>query len=87
MEQTQCPDRETLQQLRNFYVPAGEDGDFVPLSAVADVRFLAGDRRIRREDKRTTRTITLELEEGEEDEARGRVIAFQNMLELPEGVR
>ena len=80
-------DRETLQQLRNFYVPAGEDGSFVPLSAVADVRFLAGDRRIWREDKRTTRTITLELEEGEEDEARGRVVALQNMLELPEGVR
>ncbi len=80
-------DRETLRQLRNFYVPAGESGGFVPLSAVADVSFLAGDQRIWREDKRTTRTITLELEEGEEDEARGRVVMLQNMLELPEGVR
>jgi HAE1 family hydrophobic/amphiphilic exporter-1 len=80
-------DRETLRQLRNFYVPTGEGEGFVPLSAVADVSFLAGSRRIWREDKRTTRTITLELEEGEEDEARGRLVALQNMLELPEGVR
>ena len=34
-------DRETLRQLRGFYVPAGENGAFVPLSAVADVSFLA----------------------------------------------
>jgi multidrug efflux pump subunit AcrB len=39
-------DRETLRQLRNFYAPAGDDGGFVPLSAVADVSFLAGNRRI-----------------------------------------
>jgi HAE1 family hydrophobic/amphiphilic exporter-1 len=80
-------DRETLRQLQNFYVPTGEGEGFVPLSAVADVSFLAGSRRIWREDKRTTRTITLELEEGEEDEARGRLVALQNTLELPEGVR
>jgi HAE1 family hydrophobic/amphiphilic exporter-1 len=80
-------DRETLRQLRNFYVPAGESGGFVPLSAVADVSFLAGQQRIFRENKRTTRTITLELEEGQEDEARARVVTLQNMLELPEGVR
>jgi HAE1 family hydrophobic/amphiphilic exporter-1 len=79
-------DRETLRQLRNFYVPAGENG-FVPLSAVADVSFLAGSQRIWRENKRTTRTITLELEEGKEDEARGRIVALQNLLQLPEGVR
>jgi HAE1 family hydrophobic/amphiphilic exporter-1 len=80
-------DRKTLQQLRNFYVPAGQDGGFVPLSAVADVSFLAGKQRIFREDKRTTRTITLELEEGEEDAARARIVMLQNTLELPEGVR
>jgi HAE1 family hydrophobic/amphiphilic exporter-1 len=80
-------DRETLRQLRNFYVPTGEGEGFVPLSAVADVSFLAGSRRIWREDKRTTRTITLELEEGEEDAARRRLVALQNTLELPEGVR
>jgi hydrophobic/amphiphilic exporter-1 (mainly G- bacteria), HAE1 family len=80
-------DRETLRQLKGFTVPAGEAGGFVPLSAVADVSFLSASRRIWREDKRTTRTITLELEEGREDEARARIVALQNQLRLPEGVR
>ena len=79
-------DRETLGQLKGFYVPTGESG-FVPLSSVADVRYLASPRRIWREDKRTTRSITLELEEGREDEARANVFALQGQLALPEGVR
>jgi HAE1 family hydrophobic/amphiphilic exporter-1 len=79
-------DRKTLRQLEGFYVPTGERG-FVPLSSVADVRFLPGSRRIWREDKRTTRTITLELEEGRENEARGHIVALQNQIQLPEGVR
>jgi HAE1 family hydrophobic/amphiphilic exporter-1 len=79
-------DRKTLRQLEAFYVPTGERG-FVPLSSVADVRFLPGSRRIWREDKRTTRTITLELEEGRENEARGHIVALQNQIQLPEGVR
>ena len=53
---------------------------------MADVSFLKGSQRIWRENKRTTRTLTLELEEGKEDEARGRLFTLQNMLELPEGV-
>lgn len=80
-------DRQTLQQLRNFYIPAGPEGGFVPLATVADVDFLQGNQRIWREDKRTTRTISLELEEGQEDPARARIVALQNSLELPEGVR
>jgi len=80
-------DRETLRQLKGFYVPTGTEGAFVPLSAVADVSFLAASRRIWREDKRTARSITLELEEGREDEARARVIALQDQIPLPEGVR
>ena len=80
-------DRETLRQLEGFYVPTGENGGFVPLSAVADVSFLAASRRVWREDKRTTRTITLELEKGREDEARARIITLQNQLQLPEGLR
>jgi HAE1 family hydrophobic/amphiphilic exporter-1 len=79
-------DRKTLRQLKGFYVPTGKSG-FVPLSSVADVRFLPGSRRIWREDKRTTRTITLELEEGRENEARGHIVSFQNQIQLPEGVR
>jgi HAE1 family hydrophobic/amphiphilic exporter-1 len=80
-------DRKTLRQLKGFYVPTGERGSFVPLSSVADVRFLPGSRRIWREDKRTTRTITLELEEGRENEARGHIVALQKQIQLPEGIR
>ena len=79
-------DRETLGQLKGFYVPTGTRG-FVPLSSVADVRFLAAPSRIWRKEKRTTRTITLELEEGREDEARAHIFTLQNQLRLPEGVR
>jgi HAE1 family hydrophobic/amphiphilic exporter-1 len=80
-------DRETLRQLKGFYVPTGQAGAFIPLSAVADVSFLQSSRRIWREEKRTTRTITLELEEGRENEARARIVTVQNQLQLPEGVR
>jgi HAE1 family hydrophobic/amphiphilic exporter-1 len=80
-------DRETLRQLKGFYVPTGTEGSYVPLSAVANVSFLAASRRIWREDKRTARTITLELEHGREDEARGHIFTLQNQLQLPEGVR
>jgi len=67
-------------------VPAG-DGGFVPLSSVTDVSFLTGAQRIYRQDKRTTRNITLELEEGRENEARAHIVALQQQLDLPEGVR
>jgi hydrophobic/amphiphilic exporter-1 (mainly G- bacteria), HAE1 family len=79
-------DRETLDQLKGFYVPAGNSG-FVPLSSVADVRVLASSQGIYRQDKRTMRTVTLELAEGREDEARAHIVGLQNQLALPEGVR
>lgn len=79
-------DRESLRQLEAFSVPVGEGG-FVPLSSLADVRFLSGSRRIWREDKRITRNITLQLAEGREEEARAAIVALQGRLALPEGVR
>jgi HAE1 family hydrophobic/amphiphilic exporter-1 len=79
-------DRETLSQLKGFYVPVGEQG-FVPLSSVTDVEFLPTQRRIFRRDKRVTRTITFELEEGVEDETRKRLRTLQSQIDLPEGIR
>jgi AcrB/AcrD/AcrF family len=70
--------------------PADSPGDSAPTEpseGAADVRFLPGSRRIWREDKRTTRTITLELQEGTENEARGHIVALQNQVQLPEGIR
>ncbi|MCK5378196.1 MAG: efflux RND transporter permease subunit [Acidobacteria bacterium] len=79
-------DRENLNQLKGFYVPTGQGG-FAPLSSVTKVEHLQGVRHIFRRDKRTQRTLTLELEEGREEEARRRIEAVQHQLDLPEGVR
>jgi len=79
-------DRETLDQLKGFYVPTG-NGAFVPLSSVTDVSYLSTPRRIFRRDKRVTRTISLELEEGREEQARTAIAALQRQIDLPEGVR
>ena len=79
-------DRENLNQLKGFYVPTGQGG-FAPLSSVTSVDHVQGVRHIFRRDKRTQRTLTLELEEGKEEEARTRIMAVQKQLDLPEGVR
>lgn len=79
-------DRESLDELYNFQVPMG-DGDAISLQAVTDARRLETPARIFRRNKQVSRTITLELEEGEEKQARKAVIALTGQLELPEGVR
>ena len=79
-------DRETLSQLKSFYLPTGSGG-FVPLSSVTDTSYLKTARRIFRRDKQTSHTITLELEQGKEEETRKRVGALEKAIELPEGVR
>ena len=79
-------DRETLSQLKSFYLPTGSGG-FVPLSSVTDTTYLNTARRIFRRDKQTTHTITLELEQGKEVEARRRAAALEHTVDLPEGVR
>ncbi len=79
-------DRETLSQLKDFYVPTGSGG-FVPLSTVTRVDHLQGVQHIFRRDKRTQRTLTLELEEDSEKEARRRIAAIQQEINLPEGIR
>ncbi len=79
-------DREGLDELLSMRVPAGDDGSFLPLSAVADVRMLSVPEGIMRRDKRIARTITLELEEGREKETRERLTALTASLDLPEGI-
>jgi HAE1 family hydrophobic/amphiphilic exporter-1 len=79
-------DRETLTQLKSFYLPTGSGG-FVPLSSVTDTTYLKTARRIFRRDKQTSHTITLELEEGKEEEARKRAALLERSVDLPEGVR
>ena len=78
-------DRDTLDKLNDFWVPTN-DGDYVKLSALAEPRYTSAAKRIFREDKRTSREIALELEEGKEEETRARLMAMANRIELPEGV-
>jgi HAE1 family hydrophobic/amphiphilic exporter-1 len=78
-------DRDSLDELADFAVPT-EGGDFVPLSAISEPRFLASQQRIFRSNKRTSRAITLELIEGEEEEARERLVSLVAAIDLPEGI-
>ena len=73
-------DRETLSQLKSFYLPTGTGG-FVPLSSITDTTYLKTARRIFRRDKQTSHTITLELEQGREDEARKRLMAIEKAID------
>ncbi|MGD2114252.1 MAG: efflux RND transporter permease subunit [Acidobacteriota bacterium] len=78
-------DRKSVDQLADFAVPTGQGGA-LPLTAVTDVEFLDSPRSIRRRDKRISRTVTLELEEGREEEARDRLVAMAQQIDLPEGI-
>ncbi|HEX6200505.1 MAG TPA: efflux RND transporter permease subunit, partial [Thermoanaerobaculia bacterium] len=86
-------DRTGLDQLGSFAVPAGnpeeagaEGGASIPLAALTDVEYLDAPRSIQRRDKRISRAITLELEDGREEETRERLQALAAGLDLPEGV-
>jgi hydrophobic/amphiphilic exporter-1 (mainly G- bacteria), HAE1 family len=79
-------DREQLSQLDSFAVPT-ETGELVSLGSLTDTELLQSAKVIRRLNKQLARTITLELEEGEEDAARQRLIALAAGIDLPEGVR
>ena len=78
-------DRDSLDELNDFWIPT-QDGDLVKLSSLAEPRYLASAQRIFRNDKRTSREITLELEEGREEETRSRLFALSKRVELPEGI-
>lgn len=79
-------DRETLADLSNFQVPT-ESGSLLPISALTDAKMLNTPRGINRRDRRVTHYLTFELEEGKAKEARETMIAMQQGMDLPEGVR
>jgi HAE1 family hydrophobic/amphiphilic exporter-1 len=85
-------DRESLDELASFAVPVGDPmasgahTQQVALSSLTSVELLDAPRSIFRRDKRTSRSITLELEEGEEEEARERLITLAEGIDLPEGI-
>ncbi len=79
-------DRDSLDEIADFEVPAGEHGATVPLSSLTEPRFLASAASIARNNKKTSRNVTLELEEGKEEETRARLIALSSQIDLPEGI-
>ena len=78
-------DRESLTELADFMVPT-DTGEFMPLSALTDAKFMDPPGTIVRRDKRMARTITLELEEDDVEETRARLDALTQAIDLPEGV-
>jgi HAE1 family hydrophobic/amphiphilic exporter-1 len=78
-------DRETLAELGGFQVPTG-DGGRVTLSALTEGRVQNAPRGIFRRDKRTTRTMTLELRKDDAQKVREQLGALQRNLSLPEGM-
>ena len=79
-------DRESLAELYDFQVPTNS-GELVSLQSVTEARRLDAPERIFRRNKQIARTITLELEEGREEEARRALTALAARIDLPEGVR
>lgn len=78
-------DRESLAELADFEVPT-EGGSLVPLSSLTDVQVSSAAKAIMRREKQMARTITLELEDGREEETRERLGALAGRIDLPEGI-
>jgi HAE1 family hydrophobic/amphiphilic exporter-1 len=78
-------DRVGMAELASFRVPAGDDG-YLPLSSVTSVTMLSVPEAIVRRNKQIARTITLDLQEGTEEETRERLAAIMAGVDLPEGV-
>jgi HAE1 family hydrophobic/amphiphilic exporter-1 len=78
-------DRSSLADLESFLVPT-ESGAFLPVSALVDVQKLRSRDWIVRRDKQITRTISLDLVEGSEEETRERLAFLTGLVDLPEGV-
>ncbi|UCF69527.1 MAG: efflux RND transporter permease subunit, partial [Acidobacteriota bacterium] len=78
-------DRDNLEQLGAFRVPT-QSGALLSLSTLTDPRLLASPDYIMRENKRISRSITLELVEGQEKPARERLDALLAGVDLPEGI-
>ncbi|REJ84598.1 MAG: AcrB/AcrD/AcrF family protein [Acidobacteria bacterium] len=78
-------DRDDLSQLADFSVPTGS-GEEVALGSLVDVRTLPTASTIFRHNKQTSRAITLELAEDEEEEARAAIYERLARIDLPEGV-
>ncbi len=78
-------DREDLDALSNFQVPS-MDGRVFPLSSLTSVEKTQVSQGIFRRDKKTSHSITLDLEEEGAAETRETLDALKGAMDLPEGV-
>jgi HAE1 family hydrophobic/amphiphilic exporter-1 len=78
-------DRNSLDKLADFAVPSAS-GESVALSSLVVPQSLPSAQRIWRTDKRTSRSISLELAEEGEKETRERLNRFVSGIDLPEGI-
>lgn len=78
-------DREGLAQLANFQIPT-LNGTALPISALTEVRSLQTSRGIFRKDKKTTHSLTLDLNEENATETRAALSRLKASIDLPEGV-
>jgi HAE1 family hydrophobic/amphiphilic exporter-1 len=78
-------DRESLTELADFPVPT-EAGGVLPLSALVETKVMPAPPSIIRHNKRVSSTITLELEEGTEEETQKRLALIKASIDLPEGI-
>lgn len=77
--------REGVADLNNFWVPT-LTGEVLPLASLTSTKVLDTPRGIFRNNKRISRSITIELKKDQENDARERIAAVQRQLDLPEGV-
>ncbi len=78
-------DRESVADLSSFYVPTASGG-VLPVSALTDVSMLDSPPAIVRRNKRTSRTVSLDLLDARREETRDRLDAVCARIDLPEGV-
>ena len=78
--------REDITVLQNLRVPAN-NGETVPLSAVADIQFGAGPATVRRQDRSRIASISAELDGIATGAASAAVQKLPSVKSLPEGVR
>ena len=79
-------DRESLAELYDFQVPTNQ-GEIVSLQSVTNAERLDAPTFVSRRNKQVARTLTFELEQGEEQEARDAIQALAAQIDLPEGIR
>ncbi len=77
--------RQGVGDLNNFWVPT-QTGEVLPLASLTSTKVLNTPRGIFRNNKRISRSITIELKKDQEKETRERIAALQRQLDLPEGV-